>query len=184
MMRIRVHIKGPKLHHVPTQLTQNTGVTPQGCRVTCHVQNTFGVQRIQAFQGGSVRTLTGWIKDHRINSGDFTKLKGGLQIDQVACHVATNHLNTGVRRVFRARTTIRREVRAGILMGHRGTLNADDGTRRTHGICECGGEQARTGVQVEGAFAFLRAEHVEHGSDHGGGGGAVNLPEAAGGSRR
>ena len=66
-------------------------------------------------------------------------------------------------------------------MGHRGALNADDGTRRAHGVRERGGEQARAGVQVEGAFAFLRAEHGEHGSDHGGGGGAVNLPEAAGG---
>ena len=35
-------------------------------------------------------------------------------------------------------------------MGHRGTLNADDGTRRAHGVRERGGEQARAGVQVEG----------------------------------
>ncbi len=181
VMRIRVHIKRPELHHVPTQLTQNTGVTTQGCRVARHVQNALGVQRIQAFQGGSVRALTGRVKDHRINSGDFTKFKGGLQIYQVACHITANHLNAGVRRVLGAGATIRREVRARILMGHRGTLNADDGTRRAHGVRERGGEQARAGVQVEGAFAFLRAEHGEHGSDHGGGGGAVNLPEAAGG---
>ena len=180
VMRIRVHIKRPKLHHVPTQLTQNTGVTAQGCRVARHVQNTLGVQRIQAFQGGSVRALTGRVKDHRINSGDFTKLKGGLQIHQVACHVAANHLNAGVRRVLGAGATIRREVRARILVGHRGALNADDGTGCAHGVRERGGKQARAGVQVEGAFTFLRTEHGEHGSDHGGGGGAVNLPEAAG----
>ena len=139
-MRIRVHIERPKLHHVPTQLTQNTGVTAQGCRVARHIQNTLGVQRIQAFQGGSVRALTGRVKDHRINSGDFTKLKGGLQIHQVARHVTANHLNTGVRRVLGAGATIRREVRTGILMGHRGTLNADHGTRSTHCIRERGGE--------------------------------------------
>ena len=54
-------------------------------------------------------------------------------------------------------------------MGHRGALNADDGTRCAHRVRERGGEQARAGVQVEGTFAFLRAEHGEHSSDHGGG---------------
>ena len=98
----------------------------------------------------------------------------------MARHVTANHLDAGVRGVLGAGATIRREVRTGILMGHRGALNADHGTRCAHGVRERGGEQTCAGVQVEGAFAFLRAEHGEHGADHGGGGGAVNLPEAAG----